>query len=157
MMPEIKVSAELVGSKGGLIDTKSLKRDIAKTNQRFAKRMKRSFEQSVGTWNHPVSFHQKTNTAEMSVSVYTIDFVYFLLDEGTSIRYLVMSEDFSPKTRPGSLESRPGSGGPAYFDFDNPRDGIAPRGFSKQVEDKHGPDYQAAIDTDLDRAVRKVK
>jgi hypothetical protein len=153
-MPDLVVGAKLIGSKGPLVDTKELKKRVARTNQKFAKRAKRSFQRTTRTWDHQPVFHQETSTAEMSVSVFTYDDIYRFLNDGTAIRYAVMTEDFSPKTRPGLLDSLPGSGRMARLDLDNPREGIEARDFSGMVEAKHGPEYQRAIEDDLDQVTR---
>lgn len=151
----MNVSAQLIGNTGDLVDTKSLKKDIAALNQKMAKRMKRDFERTTKTFDETkVVFRQKTSTAGRSVTVYTDNEIYGYLDEGTPIRYAVMSPDFSPKTRPGSLESRPGSGRLIRIDLENPREGIEARNFSQQVEEKRGPEYVDELDNIVDKSVR---
>jgi hypothetical protein len=154
-MPDF-ISATLIGKRGDLIDTRALKKEVARVNQKMGKRMKRSFEKTTKTFEETeVTFHQKTSTADQTVTVYTENEIYGYLDEGTPIRYAVMSEDFSPKTRPGELDSRPGSGRMVRIDLSNPREGIEAREFSKQVEEKHSPEYIAEIDDIIESATRK--
>jgi hypothetical protein len=145
-----------IGKRGSLINAKQLARDIQRTNQKFAKRAKRRFQKTVRTWEHPVEFHQKTKSgAEPSVAVFTEDEIYGYVSDGTAIRYAVMTEDFSPKTRPGTLESRPGKGGFAYLDTKNPRPGIEARNFPELIESELKDDYEREQEANIDRAIER--
>jgi len=59
--------------------------------------------------------------------------IWHYLDEGTDVRYALMTPDFSPKTRPGALDAVAGTGGVIIVDLEHPRDGIKARGWSKLI------------------------
>lgn len=145
----VRISAQLVGRKGGVLDEKKFLRRVSRTNQRFAKRAKRSFRRSTRTWDHAVKFHQKTNRQDLTVEVFTTDQIYFWISEGTSIRYATMTPDFVAKTRPGALDSGPGAGGVAFVTRARPNPGIEARQFDRLVVERHQDDYQHALDRDL--------
>lgn len=59
--------------------------------------------------------------------------VWHWLDEGTDVRYAIMTPDFVAKTVPGSLDSRSGSGEVIIVDTAHPQPGIKARGWSKEI------------------------
>lgn len=154
-MTDVQIGMKLVGKRGDLLDTRKLRGDIARENQKFAKRVKRSFQRSTKTWAHPVVFHQETKGfPEPSCAVFATDLIYHFVSGGTAVRYAVMTDDFSPKTRPGSLDARPGSGGFSHLDMRNPRPGLVARDFPTLVVQKHQENYVRAIGDCLDRAAK---
>lgn len=64
--------------------------------------------------------------------------IWHYLDEGTDVRYALMTPDFSPKTRPGALDAVAGTGGVIIVDLDHPRPGIEARGWSKLIAKQIG-------------------
>lgn len=68
------------------------------------------------------------------------------LNEGTKVRYAVMTRDFIAKTKPGTFSSGPGKGGKAFMSLTNPRPGIQPRGWTKKGKDKHEPRFKRDIE-----------
>ena len=68
--------------------------------------------------------------------------IWVFLDQGTDIRYAVMTPDFIPKTTPNTLVTTIGAGGLSHFDFDNPRPGIEPRLWTELLAKVHGKMFQ---------------
>lgn len=58
------------------------------------------------------------------------------LDQGTDVRYAIMSPDWVSKTVPGNLDSRSGSGHVIIVDTSNPQPGIQARGWSEDIAKK---------------------
>lgn len=79
------------------------------------------------------------------------------LNDGTKVRYAAMTQEFSPKTRVGSLRSGPGIGGLDYVNPNNPRPGIDARGWDEAImkltADAVGQDLATALNNALNRAL----
>lgn len=58
--------------------------------------------------------------------------VWELLDRGTNLRFMQLSEDWSSKTAPGNIEKFAGSGHTTGINMKNVRPGIAPREFDEE-------------------------
>jgi len=85
------------------------------------------------------------------------------LDKGTRIRWAVMSSDWQSKTRPGRLNSGPGSGrvviaGRRAMQSRNirPRPGIEARGWTEMVAKRRKRPYQRAMVKAMQRGARKA-
>lgn len=144
------------GGARGLFDDKVFRADLRRINQKTARAMKRSFARTTRTWEHAVDFHQLTESQpEPTVLVYTTDRVYGYVSGGTRVRRALMSPDFSPKTRPGVLDSRPGSGGVVFVSRKLNRPGIQARRFPELVEVRHKKPYQREVEQALTRALQR--
>jgi hypothetical protein len=62
--------------------------------------------------------------------------VYRMLNEGTKIRYAVMSSDFQRKTSPRVIDSVPGKGGMVNLDLTQINDGIEKREWDEEINEK---------------------
>ena len=71
--------------------------------------------------------------------------IWFFLNDGTDIRYAVMTADFVPKTTPGTLTTVRGSGGLSHFDFNNPRPGIEARLWTHIIAEIEGGKFQKLV------------
>ncbi len=144
------------GKARGLFDDKAFRADLRRINQKTALAMKRSFQKTTRTWERAVDFHQITESApDPTVLVYTTDAVYGYVSGGTRVRRALMSPDFSPKTRPGALDSRPGSGGVVFVSRKLNLPGIEARRFPELVEAKHRKPYQRDVEHALARALAR--
>ncbi len=76
--------------------------------------------------------------------------IWHWLDEGTDVRYALMSMDFMAKTAPGRLDSGSGSGGVLKIDLAHPRPGIEARGWSKEIADKMAKEYPRIMQKEMD-------
>jgi len=123
----------------------------------FTKRVRRDFERTTRTWNHPVKFQQSTSVtgSAVDVEVFTFDLIYMWVDEGTSVRYATMTDDFVSKTSPGSLNSGPGRGGLAYVNKALPRPGIDARDFTGQITRSREPDFRELMQEAMERAAER--
>lgn len=144
------------GKARGLFDDRAFRADLRRINQKTAQAMKRSFERTTRTWEHEVDFHQMTEMEpDPTVLVYTTDAVYGYVSGGTRVRRALMSPDFSPKTRPGVLDSRPGAGGVVFVSRKLNLPGIQARRFPELVEEKHKKAYQRDVEGALSRALER--
>src|SRR3990172_110619 len=87
------------------IRTKHVEGVIFSVVSKYGRAMKADFNALVSNWNHRVNF--KTTVGykggDLVASVGTDDEVFGYLDGGTGVRYATMTDDFIPKTQPGSL------------------------------------------------------
>lgn len=67
------------------------------------------------------------------------------LDEGTRVRYAIMSRNWKSKTTPGFVGSGPGAGEMVHVDVDNPQPGIKARRWSKLVLKEFRPIFGSAM------------
>lgn len=126
--------------------TEPFKREIKKALQAEAKQLKREFGKTVRTWRRKPKFEQLASTrpeetGEASVLVGTDDPIYRYLDEGTRIRWAVMSKDWKSKTRPRVIGSSAGQGRVVIAGKRamlrrgiRPRPGIKAREFAKTIQ-----------------------
>ncbi len=144
------------GKARGLFDDKAFRADLRRINQAEARAMKRSFQRTTRTWEHEVTFRQMTEIEpEPTVLVYTTDEIYGYVSGGTRVRRALMSRDFSPKTRPGVLDSRPGRGGVVFISRKLNRPGIQARRFPELVEEKHLKGYRRDVERAITRALER--
>ncbi len=77
------------------------------------KQAKKRLAEPTSTWKHKATFRidgPRVVGNDLVLMVYTEDPPYYFLNEGTKIRYAVMSYPFIPKTKPGSFMASPGQG-----------------------------------------------
>lgn len=118
------------------INPAAIRRDIKRALQAESEQHRRMFKQATSTWNNPPTFSRRTedtgDTISSILSTKSVPFAYVEL--GTKVRYMHMSRDFTPKSTPGSLRARTGSGRAVGLGF--PRPGIQARGFRNVIAKK---------------------
>ena len=114
--------------------------------RKYEKLILADYLRTIETWDHKPAFYSQVRYANANprLFVWTSDDIYIEIDEGTNVRYDVMTTDFVPKTQPGVLRSFPGEGGFAYRDK-NPRPGIEPRRFSITITRKYEKEIQKEL------------
>jgi len=158
MADQIALVAKQIGRKARLLDEPAFRREIAAINQKYAKRMKRSFERTTRTWSRDVRFQQLTEVRPDPAAIaYTTDEIYGYVSGGTRVRRALMSQDYDPKTKPGVLDSFPGRGHVVFVSRDLNLPGIEARNFPKLVEKKHGKAYRREVERAIKRAARKKR
>lgn len=86
---------------------------------------------TASTWqDQPVFDIKKTGEYERQITTYNEN--YARLDKGTSVRYVIMTQDFIAKSQPGSLAARSGAGG-VLRHTNKPQPGIKARNFIKTL------------------------
>lgn len=126
--------------------------------------VRRYFESTVATWNTPVDFKvdvdRKGDTFYITIS--TESNIYRFVNDGTDIRYAVMTENFIPKTYPNVIGSSPGRGGKAYIPRDwktrnipgvYPKPGIKARNFVDTIADKREQFFYMHMNNVFDNTV----
>lgn len=135
-----------------------------------ATEVKKQYRQTVSTWSDPPSFDSAISLSGGDASVLVgptgtdrqvKKFLY--LDEGTSIRWAVMSRDWRSKTRPGSLNSGPGAGhvviaGRRAMQSRNiqPRPGIQARNFSGTIAERRRRPFQRSMVKAMQKGAKKA-
>ena len=120
------------------------------------KEMKFALELTTATWNHPVTFesHIQYRGGDLVIVAWTKDYVWQLLNRGTSIRYATMTDDFQPKTKRGFLGSFRGQGGMAFVNKKRPRPGIKSRDWTIIAVRKYQKSFNARIGIAIFRGMR---
>lgn len=70
------------------------------------------FQKTVATWGHAVNFTVRISFKgpDARILAWTDDYIWNLLNTGTAQRFARFTSDFTAKTSPGFIGSRPGSG-----------------------------------------------
>ncbi len=115
------------------------------------------------TWSKPVKYEKKLSATsqELKIRVSTRDVRLVNLDLGTTKRWAVMSNPFTPKTRKRKLRSFRGQGKPVIRGKTamvqrhiGSMKGIEPREFSKEIRDQREPKFQRDMTRAMKRAAR---
>lgn len=113
---------------------------------RVAADAKRDIRRTTAHWNHRVTFTvNKTlsrRAADYGFTITTDDLIWGFLNEGTEVRYAVMTRDFEAKTQPNVLDSGEGHGG---FDHWGQADGIEARNWSRMLAAQYEPILRDAV------------
>jgi len=137
-------------------------------------RLRKDFERTVSTWSRAVDFeddlHVRKGDPEASTIVYTEDEIYGYVNNGTRPHQiwagfytgrsdktaLAFPSLFVPKTRPGSLRSRPGmrGGDTVYRPFVH-HPGTEAREFDEQIKDKEEKWVAKRLEQALAWAIKK--
>lgn len=82
--------------------------------------------------------------------------VWQLLDRGTTVRYMQVSEDWESKTWPGQPFSGPGAGETTGLDLGDPQEGIEERKIGEMIAEQFDPDTEIrdAYDAGFERNFR---
>ncbi len=118
------------------------------------------FEQTTRTWtgDKPVFVAVKSikgNELRLSLRVIGPEKgrkKWWWLEEGTPVRYAVMSKDFEAKTVPGKKASYVGRGGAVHVSKLHPRPGIAARKWREAIRKEHVKPFHAWMSTAMIRA-----
>lgn len=132
--------------------------------------IQRALRGTVKTWRNKPTFLMTQQVAPTrSKDVYVLVFAagdaeavehFRYVNEGTAIRWALMSRDFRPKTKPGSLVA---GAGMAPFDpvlrgrsqMFASRPGIVARHFTKTIQADRHPKFSAAVRAAIQRGLEK--
>ncbi len=127
------------------------------------KQLRNLFDKTTRTWSKPVRFRTDVRVAGIraTVRISTKDIRFISVDKGTKIRWAVMSNPFTPKTRVRVIGSRPGRGkavirGRQAMNQRNikARPGIKPRNFSVEIRKRRRPVFFRQMRRAMKRAAK---
>lgn len=134
-------------------------RQLAKDEAKFADTQ---FALTYKTWEHKPSFRQGFMENIRQIEGFTLtsdagskDNPYPFVTKGTSVRYALMTPDFSPKTTPRIISSKGGRGGVLFVDKRRPRPGIKAREFEPEIAVREQPKFEKRGEKAMSK-VRKV-
>lgn len=121
------------------LSSRKVRGHILSALMQTAKEGEKDIHDIVDNWHHPVHITKpKVRYAggNASVEIRVNDRIFKFLDEGTKIRWALMSRDWISKTRPGVYKSGSGRGyvrmrGSSKMPF--PRPGIKARNWTKRM------------------------
>lgn len=150
----IAVVTKTIRAKSALWDDATFRRDLQLANKAEAQAMRRDYQRCTKTWEHEVKFEQITTSRgpDLVVIIGTDDPIFRYVNAGTRVRRALMSPDFEAKTRPGSLDSRPGQGGVVFISRTLELPGIEARDFTGQITRQHTGPYKRRIEQAMKRA-----
>ena len=143
-----------------------LRAEIKKAMKAVCDNAANDLRELVGPWVHEPEVKvtvEESGNAIIGKAV-IVDDKAFYLDQGTKIRWALMSKDFRAKTQSRSLRSGSGAGEVVVAGRSRmqklgipPRPGIKPRFFSNTLRDKHRPKYVQAMNTVIADSIAKGK
>ncbi len=148
-----------------LFDIKAFSSVAEKLLKDEAKNIKTEFAKTTSTFKHRVTFENKNTSTRSQLSrlVFASDKPYFFVVRGTRIRWALMSQDFSAKTRARVIGSRGGKGGVVILGKRAmqargiaPRPGIKAREFDLEIIKIRQPKFERIAIRAFARAARKA-
>ena len=117
--------------------------------------VKAQYSRTVRTWRNKPTFTTTTSitNGRISTNTGTDNEIYGYINNGTSVRYAVMTPDFVSKTEPRIVNSRAGAGGFSHFSFQNPRPGIQARQYDVTIAKEQAKNIAKILQEEIDRAV----
>lgn len=116
----------------------------AKDKPDFKIQVKRVLHQ---IWGTVIMEAQKAESASISV--------WQLLNKGTRIRYMMLSDDWVSKTSPGRTSSGAGGGHKLGLDLENPEGGISARDFDEHIAKEAESGVDSAIEAGYDKGFQR--
>lgn len=140
------------------------RRKIMSQLRRFSAGVKTDFDKTMATWaDHPDFKRQVSFRAGVAMArVHVRDKVYGALDEGTKVRWALLSKDWRSKTRPGFIGSGPGAGRVLMRGRKMRKAGIPPgpgikaRGWSGVIAEKHKPIFERDMELAVNEAIMEA-
>jgi len=126
---------------------RQIRSELEKELDKQAGLLQKEFEKTTATWDHQVTFNQRTNLASGAVTaeVWTDDEIYGYVNDGTrpheirprNAKVLVFQSGYSAKTSPGKVASRGGgASGPLVFSKGVNHPGTKARNFDDAIQKK---------------------
>ena len=149
---------------------KAMRLALLNAMDKFGTVVKKDFEGTTKTWKHKPQFEVVRSLRQAAgpiLFVFTQDEIYGYVDKGTRAhdiwagyytgksdkKTLVFPSMFTPKTKPGSLKSGPGSsGGDTVFTPYVRHPGNKPRGFTKLIAKQDMPKYRRTMEAAMRKA-----
>ena len=117
------------------------------------------FKKTTGNWKHQPKFSSRVIVGSVAdgiqIQVGTDDKIWHYLDDGTKVRYAVMSPDWKSKTEPDVVGSFPGRGKRVFINKKRPRPGIKARNFTKHISKTTMQELQRETKNALARFARR--
>lgn len=139
----VRIKIEPILPKKKLFDVPAGQAAKEKALEALAQEALALFHKTTETWDEQPVFIVRVNNNNTSVT--TNSKIYKYIDKGTSVRYAVMSPDFSPKTRVRVIASVGGRGGKVFVDKRHPKPGIQAREFSVIIQERMQKKFSATF------------
>jgi hypothetical protein len=145
-----------------LIHDTNMKQDLMnrmkKVGSGYALTLINEFGKTTRTWSWSVDFHHdvQINGDGINIQVYTYDEIYGFVNNGTSVRYATMSDDFISKTLPWHIGSGAGAGRMLFVNKEVPRPGIDARHFDDAIHDQNEGMVVMGMERAMDAAIGKI-
>jgi hypothetical protein len=138
------------------LDYSTFQFEIRGEAQKIADEVMKDFQKTVRTWNEKPRFFKRIEVTRRGVNIVvgTDNQIYKYVNNGTRVRYAVMSRNFRAKTRPGVIGSSAGRGGLVIINRNRPRPGIEARRFDQKIYEKWKPAYKRRIGNAVRRGQR---
>ena len=135
----------------GMFNPAEVSRVIESTLDRQAKLVQADFNKTTATWRHNVPFVIAASIGERIIA--TSDDIYRYVSEGTKVRRVIMTPDFSPKSKRRFIGASVGAGGVAFGPSKRINmPGIKAREFAETIADK----WQDALQEYMQDAINKA-
>lgn len=120
-------------------NVRAITNELEKFAESIADEIDKDYAKTYATWQNKPQFDKRVTRTSKSITaeVSTASKIYRYIDQGTDVRFVEMSADFRPKTRPNFIGSLPGRGNVRRFDRSNPQPGIVSRNFTTVLSEKY--------------------
>jgi hypothetical protein len=119
------------------------------------------FAKTVRTWNTETSFwYRSAQTNEgVKLAFFTDNPKYKFVDEGTRVRYAVMTPGFVAKSKTNVINSFKGTGGFWFLMRKGmqPKPGLVARNFSQIITERTSPAFRGALERELSELLETGK
>lgn len=145
--------------------TDAIRLELLSALGKSGKKLKEEFEKTTKTWKgekptfEPIISVVQGTGAGLDMALTGAEKgvrKWFYLNEGTSVRYAILSDDWESKTTPGFVGSGPGRGRVVAVNVNSPQPGIETRGWTDIIKREFKPvfreDMQAALATGMKKA-----
>ena len=139
------------------MNIKAMQKALLAQAEKVADEIEKDFVFTVITWNNPPDFERIVELERdgISILVGTDDRIYNFINNGTRVRHALMSDDWSSKTKPGSLKASRGSGHVIAVSKNIIRPGIEARHFDKQIQEKW--DKSKRFKREMEKGMRNAR
>ena len=139
------------------LNEKAMRKALLDSMRNSADELVKDFRETTSTWNHKPKFEKlfQLSKGTIAVLVGTDDRIYNFINNGTRVRHALMSDDWSSKTKPGSLKASRGSGHVVAVSKNIIRSGIEARNFDKQIQEKW--DKSKRFKREMEKGMRNAR
>lgn len=150
LMPGAHITTVLPGA----LQEEALRTTILTAMNTVAREATTELRHTVKTWDHKVQFKTKRRFPRrgnvIGFEISTDDEIWNMLDQGTTVRFSELSDNWESKTAPDVLDSYPGAGEVIGVNQEGFKPGIEARRWTEAIgefiENRLGPDVGEAIE-----------
>ena len=149
------IELEVIMPQKGVSDISALQVELKNILKEVIDEAEGHYDAVTETWDHnpDIEREQGMSGKDYYDQVGSDDDPMLWLDDGTSVRFAVMTKDFEAKTFVRELRSGPGAGGVAFVGKE-PQPGIEARNWTDEIAKLVQPKLEVAADAAIAKALK---